>query len=93
MPTLEAVKAYMKAEDEEDFLVQELMDAAAEYLAASGVHETEDNAGRYDLAVKGLCLHWYDNRGSVLTGTMVTDIPLGLRAVINQLKSAGTGLF
>ena len=86
---LEAVKAYMKAEDGEDTLIRELMDAAAEYLAGAGVRETEGNAARYALAVKGLCLHWYDNRGNIITGTIVTDIPLGVQALICQMQAEG----
>ena len=83
---LEEVKAYLRVDTgEDDRLIQALMDAAAEYLAGAGVTEHDGNQARYALAVKGLCLHWYDFRGDVDGGT-VTELPTGLRAVINQLK-------
>ena len=45
----------------------------------------------YVLAVKGLVLHWYDHRGDVITGTIVSEIPTGLRTIINQLKLEQAG--
>ncbi len=83
---LSEVKAYLRVDTEEDDgLIQALMDAAEEYLAGAGVTEHDGNQARYALAVKGLCLHWYDFRGDVAAGT-VTELPAGVRAVINQLK-------
>lgn len=84
---LEDVKAYMIAPDDDDTLITSLIDAAEGYLADAGVHQTEKNQGRYFLAVAGLTLHWYDNRQAV--DTNLTDLPLGLRQVINQLKAKG----
>ena len=82
------VKAYMQVTDDgDDALITSLIEAAEGYLADAGVYQTETNQGRYFLAVAGLTLHWYDNRQAV--DTNLTDLPLGLRQVINQLKAKG----
>ncbi|MCI8537761.1 MAG: phage gp6-like head-tail connector protein [Oscillospiraceae bacterium] len=84
---LSDVKAYLRVDtDEDDGLIQALMDAAEEYLAGAGIVESAGNRARYALAVKGLCLHWYDFRGDAAAGTAAVELPTGLRAVINQLK-------
>ena len=57
------------------------------YLADAGIHPGEPADARYALAVSALTLHWYDNRQAV--DTNLTDLPLGLRQVINQLKAKG----
>lgn len=86
---LSEVKAYLRVDtNEDDGLIQTLMDAAEEYLAGAGIVEGAGNRARYALAVKGLCLHWYDFRGDAAVGTAV-ELPTGLRAVINQLKLEG----
>ena len=88
--TLEEVKAYLRVDvEEDDALIQSLMEAAAGYLAAAGIPDSPDS--RYVLAVKGLVLHWYDHRGDVITGTIVSEIPTGLRTIINQLKLEQAG--
>ena len=64
-------------------LIPGLYRAAVSYLNAEGRDGTDE---RYTLAVNGLVLHWYDHRGDIITGTIVSEIPLGLRQLINQLK-------
>ena len=87
--TLEAVKAYLRVDvEEDDALIQSLMEAAAGYLAAAGIPESED--GRYALAVKGLVLHWYDHRGEANEQTYA-DFPAGVRMLLNQLKLEQAG--
>ena len=84
---LEDVKAYMIAPDDDDTLITSLIEAAEGYLADAGIHPGEPADARYALAVSALTLHWYDNRQAV--DTNLTDLPLGLRQVINQLKAKG----
>lgn len=69
--------------------VEELMAAAEEYLSDAGIVRCELNAGRYDLALKALVLHWYDHRDSVGTEA---ELPKGLRPILNQLKCCGGGV-
>ncbi len=85
--TLDEIKLYMLATSpEEDSEITALWEAAKAYLANAGVSAGHVDTPLYSLAVKGLILHWHDNRGSIITGTIVTDIPLGLEAVITQLQ-------
>lgn len=82
-----ACKAYMRVDgDEDNGLIGQLCDAAAEYLSAAGAERGEDGsarAARYDLALWALTLHYYDHRDAV--GTEAA-LPLGIRPIITQLK-------
>lgn len=51
---------------------------AIEYLAQAGVAATD--GARYDMAIKGLVLHYYDHRDDGAA------FGYGLQALINQLK-------
>lgn len=62
-----------------------LYSAAVEYMTAAGITRGDDNGTRYDLAVNALVLNWYDNRGAGGDKTL-TEYPIGLRALIDQLK-------
>ena len=81
-----ACKAYMRVDgDEDDELIGQLCDAAAEYLSAAGAERGEAGsarAARYDLALWALTLHYYDHRDAV--GTEAA-LPLGIRPIITQL--------
>ena len=64
-------------------LLGDLLSAADDYLRNAGCSPFESEA-LYDQAVKGLVLHWYDNRNAIAYNR--TMVPLGLRTIINQLK-------
>lgn len=85
---LEPVKAYAKTNDEDDDQVMSLIDAAEQYLHNAGVDPGSVPYALFELAVKGMVLHWYDNRASVDTSSP-PDFEPGIRAVINQLKMTG----
>lgn len=82
---LAPVKAYAKSADEDDALVESLIDAAEQYLYTAGVAPGSCPYSLYELAVKGMVLHWYDNRAAVDTSSP-PDFEPGIRSVINQLK-------
>ena len=76
---------YMRV-DKEDAAVNEvrpLYKAAVLYLKNAGVSEPNSDPDLYNLAVWSLTLHYYDHRDSVGSES---DIPNGLRPIINQLK-------
>lgn len=82
---LEDVKAYVKSEPDDDELVNSLIQAAEAYLKNGGIDENLVNGGLYTLAVKGIVLHWYENRNA--TGASdPNDFAIGTRHIINQLK-------
>lgn len=56
--------------------------AAEEYLTEAGC--AGKSSALYDLALKRLVLHWYENRNAIAYNR--TMVPMGLREIINQLK-------
>lgn len=77
---IEACKVYMKAEDEENSVIEGFMEAAAEYL---GLEPSEDLSAQEKLAVHSLALFYYDHRDAV---GAEADMPKGLGPIINQIK-------
>lgn len=80
------VLAYCRLEDLADDpgtvdLIDSLVRSAISYLGLP--YDEQDDL--YTLAIKGLVAHWYDNRDAISPSSM-TETPLGLRQIINQLK-------
>lgn len=64
------------------------LSAAKEYLKNAGVVEPEGESALYELACYMLAMHWYDNRGVTVIGTVKdAEIALGLQSIIHQIKS------
>lgn len=81
MATLAEIKAYMHAEGEEDSAVEPFVASARAYLAGAGVQEELVRPDAYDLALKALTLHYYDNRDGAA-------VPEGLNRLVTQLQYA-----
>lgn len=85
---LARLKQYMRVyHDEDDEVIVQLWGAAVGYLAGAGI--ADNGSELYWLAAAGLTLHWYDGAPAV-TGSG-ENLSLGLRHIINQLKSGGEG--
>lgn len=84
---LDKVKAYVRPEPEDDDLVADLTQAAEDYLLEAGVEPGIAPASTYQLAVKGITLHWYENRNAT-DNASPDDFEPGIRKVINQLKQS-----
>lgn len=85
MVPFEDVVAYVKSEPDDDAIIRELIPAAEAYLKNGGVNKEIVDASLYALAVKGIVLHWYENRNA--TGASdPNDFATGTRHIINQLK-------
>lgn len=80
---LDAAKAYMRVGDEDDEVVRACYAAAKIYLSNTGIEKPNEDSALYNLALWGLCLHYYDHRDAV--GNEAA-IPNGLRPILNQLK-------
>lgn len=79
---LKELKLYMHVDhDADDVTIKRLWGAAIEYLEDGGI--PQDGSNLVWLATAGLTLHWFDH--PEVEGTE-TNISLGLRGVINQLK-------
>lgn len=84
--SLAEVKAYMRVEgNADDAEISALIRAAEQYIEGAVGTVNKENPV-YIQIVKALTLHYYDNRGVVVTSTLVTDIPFGLRSMMNQLR-------
>ena len=83
---LEACKAYMRVDGDDDAMITSLMAAAKAYLNKGGVPEPAEEDPEYTLAVQSLTLHWYDHRDAVGDEA---SVPTNLRPIINQLKHSG----
>lgn len=80
---LEELKLFMRVDDnEEDLLIQGLQSAAEEYLLNAGVYKDYDKF-LYLLAVKMLVGHWYENRSIV---GKADKLAFSLDTMILQLK-------
>ena len=76
------IKEYLRIDtDLDDGLLNSLVIAAKEYLKNAGAAKTE--APLYDLAVKLLVAHWYENREVV---GKADKLAFSLEAIITQLK-------
>lgn len=93
---LAAVKAYMRFDEldlndeereRESALIDEIRQAAVQYLEANGVREREGDLV-YDLVIKGMTLHDYDHRDDP---ALREDYPRGTRSRINHLKLRALG--
>ena len=85
MIDIEAVKSYCRIDSNaEDALIQDLIDAAKNYLDGAGVPDPSENDPLYLLAIKALTLEYYDHRG--LTETSAPHTIPGLDNVVVQLK-------
>lgn len=86
---LSAVKRYMRVDDDEDDDIISMMYEAAEIYLDDGCGAKPGTADSlYILALWSLTLHYYENRNSIGNEA---SFPVGLRPIINQLKSRYLG--
>lgn len=90
--TLENVKKYLRIEpdnNEEDNLLRDLIVAAKTYVAGiTGKVYNPDNEV-WNLVVKMLACHWYENRGAEVTGTITSKIAHTVDALVNHIALCG----
>lgn len=78
---IEDIKQYSNL-DTIDIELVNMMEAAKLYLKNAGVDERE-NDQEYNLAVKMLADHWYNNRGITNKGY---EIPYGFLSIVAQIR-------
>jgi uncharacterized phage protein (predicted DNA packaging) len=79
------MKLYLHIEgNDEDTFITALIEAAKEYLKNAGV--TVQSGTLYDLALKLLVSHWYENREVETIGKNISKISFSLDTIIAQLK-------
>jgi len=83
--TLEELKIYLRIDgQEDDGLINGLLLAAKEYLKNAGT--AVEIGDLYELAVKLLVSHWYENRNTVLVGSISKELEFALTTIITQLR-------
>jgi len=81
--SVDEIKKYLRIDsEEEDTQIQALEAAAEEYLKNAGAVLSETNE-LAKLAVKILCVHWYENREPV---GKADELAFSLQHIITQLK-------
>lgn len=86
---LSEIKEYIRVDyDDDDELLEELKGAAEEYLINAGI-EVNYKSRLYKLAIKMLVIHWYENRETVLIGSLSKSIEYSLAAILKQLRYCG----
>lgn len=76
--TLRLLKAHCRVDhDDDDGLLQELYDAAVDYLDGAGISISD--SAKYRLTAFSLVLEWYD-------GAPIGNVTVGTQRLINQLK-------
>lgn len=82
---IEEIKLYLRIDHtEEDGLLEGLLSSAIEYLKNAGCIVTEGDL--YNLAIKILVSHWYENREVV---GKADSLSYSLDSIITQLKYCG----
>lgn len=83
---IQEIKDFLKIEnnDEDSFIIS-LKSAAEEYCKNAGVPKMEDSK-LYDLAIKMLVGHWYENRNIVAVGTITKIMEFSLSNILVQLR-------
>lgn len=67
--TLDDVKLYIRVDSNvEDSLIQDLMDAAQNYIQRMTGKIYAPNDPVWNMAIKYLCSHWYENRDDTVVG-------------------------
>ena len=83
--SIDEIKLHLRLDhDYEDDLLNTLLSSAAIYLKNAGCIVTEGEL--YNLAIKILVSHWYENRAVETAGKNVSKIAFGLDTIIVQLK-------
>ena len=86
--TLDEVKVYLKLDDdltEDDELITGLIDAAKTYIEDSTGKSYQDTQ-LYNLAVKMIVAHWYENRQVISNKTVVNELPQSFFSIVAQIQ-------
>lgn len=103
--SIEYMKIYLRVDaDDEDSLIEAQMSAADKYisgkLSKTQVYLSTGEDGvkvygplaedsLYQQCIKLMVAHWYENRGVVITGTIVTKIQHTVDAILTHIEGCG----
>lgn len=82
---LAIIKQYLKVDfDDDDVLITTMQNASETYLTNAGVVCSYENP-LYELAVLLLVTNWYENRNTVIIGSVSRSIEYSLKHILAQL--------
>lgn len=85
---IEELKLYLRVDgDSDDAIIMTMQQAAIEYLTNAGIKESEKPL--YQLAIKLLVAHWYENRQAVVIGQVSKQLEYSLQSIMMQLMFEG----
>ncbi len=90
--SLEAAKQYLKLDAdivEDDELIEGLIEGANEYIEQC-TGKRNDNSKLYDLCIKLLVAHWYENRATFYPKPgNLSEMPHAVTALLKHISLAG----
>ena len=90
---LTQIKLFLRVDTEEDDeIIKMQLKAAQSYLKGAGVNpekiqEGTDDFELYKLAQYMLVCHWYENRNTVLIGSISKTLEYSIASIVCQLRS------
>lgn len=88
---LNEVKEFCKIEGaEEDTLLSSLLNASVHYILNATREDADRNSELFLLAQRFLVAHWYENRNTVVIGTVSKSLEFALESILTQIKYDGT---
>ena len=88
--TLDDIKNYLKVDHgEDDALIQSLIAAARQYIEkqTGKIYKPDDEV--WNICIKLMVAHWYENRGIEVAGTIIARIGHTVDALINHIAMCG----
>jgi uncharacterized phage protein (predicted DNA packaging) len=89
--TLDDMKKYLRVEPEvteDDALIESLVFAATDYVQRQTGKSYDGTQEIWNLVVKMLVAHWYENRGAEVSGNL-SRISHSVDALVNHIATCG----
>lgn len=88
MITLEEAKSWLRIDyDDDDTDIEMLIDSAKEYIKNATNPNINTESKLFNLAMRMLIQHWYDNRSAVLIGSISKSLELSLNSILIQINN------
>jgi len=88
--TVDELKLYIRVDStDEDDLIQAFLTAATEYIEKTTGKTYDSTKEVWNLAIKIMASHWYDNRGVEATGINVSKYSYSAESLINHIALCG----
>lgn len=83
--TLSDIKLFLRIDtNDDDSLIETLRLAAIQYIQEATGKQYDDNSELYNLLIKILVVHWYENREAIQDGNR-TEAPHTITSLLNHI--------